>query len=183
MIRYLAPSILPETGDLYTVQYPLDESHCVTPQHVRFSEMSSSRGTATRRSNACWTCKLRRKKCDETQPRCAACASRKITCHGYNHERPEWMNEAASEKAELERIQRAVKENKRRQRRLLLQSQANARRDSSSLSTGCPPGDEPISFDDTPAPFSDAMTRSSVHTYALFRLLMSDWRQITCRGA
>jgi len=40
------------------------------------------------------------------------------------------MDSDVNEKAELERIQHAVKENKRRQRKLLLHTQAEARRGS-----------------------------------------------------
>ncbi|KAL1303076.1 hypothetical protein AAFC00_006520 [Neodothiora populina] len=85
--------------------------------------MSQMRGTASRRSNACWTCKLRRKKCDEDQPACTACVQRTITCHGYNPEKPSWMDGGQNQKAELDRIQHIVKENKRRQRRIQLQQQ------------------------------------------------------------
>ncbi|KAI9730862.1 MAG: hypothetical protein M1834_005580 [Cirrosporium novae-zelandiae] len=71
----------------------------------------------TRSSKGCWTCRLRRKKCDEGKPACLACQSRSIQCHGYDNKRPEWMDGASREQAELSRIQSAVKNNKRRHRR------------------------------------------------------------------
>lgn len=77
--------------------------------------MPSTRGTGTRRSNACWTCKLRRKKCDATKPACVACESRNITCHGYG-DQPGWMNGGESERNELTHIKEAVKLNKKRKR-------------------------------------------------------------------
>ncbi|KAF5647855.1 C6 zink-finger PRO1A [Fusarium tjaetaba] len=40
---------------------------------------------------ACWTCRLRRKKCDRTRPACRGCAHLSIDCH-YSSERPHWMD-------------------------------------------------------------------------------------------
>ncbi|RSL69378.1 hypothetical protein CEP53_002245 [Fusarium sp. AF-6] len=42
-------------------------------------------------SPACWTCRLRRKKCDRVRPICAACAGLDIDCH-YSAVKPEWMD-------------------------------------------------------------------------------------------
>ncbi|KAL7905935.1 fungal-specific transcription factor domain-containing protein [Trichoderma velutinum] len=42
-------------------------------------------------SLACWTCRLRRKKCDRTQPICQSCANLNIDCC-YSKERPDWMD-------------------------------------------------------------------------------------------
>ncbi|RSL95196.1 hypothetical protein CEP52_012171 [Fusarium oligoseptatum] len=42
-------------------------------------------------SPACWTCRLRRKKCDRVRPVCAACAGLDIDCH-YSAAKPEWMD-------------------------------------------------------------------------------------------
>lgn len=85
--------------------------------------MSAARGTGTRRSNACWTCKLRRKKCDAAKPACLACESRNITCHGYG-DWPEWMDGGPDERKELRCIQKAVKDNKKRNRQSLRQTPA-----------------------------------------------------------
>jgi hypothetical protein len=49
--------------------------------------------SATRRrtrTDACWTCKLRRKKCDEARPTCGDCDSLEIACT-YGP-KPPWMN-------------------------------------------------------------------------------------------
>ncbi|KAM5524035.1 Transcriptional regulatory protein pro1-like protein 2 [Fusarium oxysporum f. sp. phaseoli] len=40
---------------------------------------------------ACWTCRLRRKKCDRTRPACRGCSDLSIDCH-YSSERPDWMD-------------------------------------------------------------------------------------------
>ncbi|KAH6900423.1 fungal-specific transcription factor domain-containing protein [Thelonectria olida] len=61
------------------------------------------------RSNAgCWTCRLRRKKCDEQRPICEGCAALEITCY-YNEEKPEWMDGGPKQKAMAEKIKAQVK--------------------------------------------------------------------------
>ena len=78
--------------------------------------MSSSRRTSTRRkTECCWTCTLRRKKCDGEQPACLACKSRNITCHGFG-DRPEWLDSEDRKRVELNKIQDAVKINRKRRR-------------------------------------------------------------------
>jgi hypothetical protein len=68
-----------------------------------------------RSPNGCWTCKLRRKKCDERQPRCLACETLEIPCDGYGL-RPDWLD--GDERAQrLERIKIAVKNTTLRKRR------------------------------------------------------------------
>ncbi|KAK7229973.1 hypothetical protein V2G26_002143 [Clonostachys chloroleuca] len=44
-----------------------------------------------RSKDGCWTCRLRKKKCDELRPQCKTCASLSITCYGFGP-RPEWMD-------------------------------------------------------------------------------------------
>ncbi|QPC75257.1 hypothetical protein HYE68_006009 [Fusarium pseudograminearum] len=61
------------------------------------------------RSNAgCWTCRLRRKKCDEKRPVCDSCSALEITCY-FNDEKPEWMDGAEQQKAMAEKIKAQVK--------------------------------------------------------------------------
>lgn len=62
-----------------------------------------------RASNGCWTCRLRRKKCDELHPVCGTCATLHITCH-YSEERPEWMDGGVRQGEMAERVKREVKE-------------------------------------------------------------------------
>ena len=68
-----------------------------------------------RSRQACWTCRLRKKKCDETRPRCEACANLAITCHGYGP-RPDWMDGGDAEKRVAEDIKQTVKATARRRR-------------------------------------------------------------------
>jgi hypothetical protein len=65
-----------------------------------------------RTSNGCWTCRLRRKKCDENQPVCDTCAGLHITCY-YNKDKPEWMDGGVRQEEMAERLKREVKEHRR----------------------------------------------------------------------
>ena len=40
-------------------------------------------GMSTRSYHGCWTCKRRRRRCDNTQPSCQNCAERGVDCEGY----------------------------------------------------------------------------------------------------
>ena len=78
--------------------------------------MSSIRRTSTRhKTDCCWTCTLRRKKCDGEKPACFACKSRNITCHGFG-DRPEWLDSEDRKRVELKKIKDAVKLNRKRRR-------------------------------------------------------------------
>ena len=61
-----------------------------------------------RSSRGCWTCRLRRKKCDEARPACAVCAALEITCH-YSDEKPEWMDGGKREKEMADQLKAMVK--------------------------------------------------------------------------
>ncbi|KAH8906415.1 hypothetical protein BR93DRAFT_929040 [Coniochaeta sp. PMI_546] len=68
------------------------------------------RQSATKRSsNGCWTCRLRRKKCDEKQPVCDTCATLLITCHN-GQDKPEWMDGGPRQDEMAERLKREVKD-------------------------------------------------------------------------
>ncbi|KAL6895099.1 fungal-specific transcription factor domain-containing protein [Trichoderma evansii] len=60
-------------------------------------------------SLACWTCRLRRKRCDRTQPVCKSCASLSISCC-YSQERPEWMDGGEKQLAKTQAIKAQVKQ-------------------------------------------------------------------------
>ncbi|KAI6081638.1 fungal-specific transcription factor domain-containing protein [Hypoxylon rubiginosum] len=72
------------------------------------------RGTI-RSFNGCWTCRLRRKKCDERHPVCDTCAALHITCH-YGQDKPEWMDGGVRQEEMAERLKREVKETAHRRR-------------------------------------------------------------------
>ncbi|KAH8912745.1 hypothetical protein BR93DRAFT_922708 [Coniochaeta sp. PMI_546] len=46
--------------------------------------------SGSRTKTGCWTCRLRRKKCDENIPACSNCVSRNLSCYGYG-QKPAWM--------------------------------------------------------------------------------------------
>ncbi|KAH8690753.1 fungal-specific transcription factor domain-containing protein [Talaromyces proteolyticus] len=64
---------------------------------------------STRSSNGCWTCRLRRKKCDENYPVCETCTALHITCH-YSQDKPEWMDGGSKQEEMAMRLKRQVKE-------------------------------------------------------------------------
>ena len=73
-----------------------------------------------RSSEGCWTCRLRRKKCDEARPLCNACATLEIDCL-YDEQKPEWMDGGEKQKARVEWLKLEVKRKatQRRERRYL----------------------------------------------------------------
>lgn len=76
----------------------------------------SSKVVDGRSTGGCWTCRLRKKKCDETHPMCTVCCSLDIPCYGYGL-RPNWMNGGPQEKLALEEIKRLVNLSVRRRLR------------------------------------------------------------------
>jgi hypothetical protein len=80
---------------------------------------------ALRSKHGCWTCKLRRKKCDETRPHCSTCESLFITCYGFGP-RPEWMDNGDKEKAVRHSLKETVKSTSRRKDPLQLPKQGGS---------------------------------------------------------
>ncbi|KAI0438316.1 fungal-specific transcription factor domain-containing protein [Xylaria telfairii] len=65
--------------------------------------------TTHRSSNGCWTCRLRRKKCDEQHPVCAGCDALNLTCY-YGQEKPSWMDGGEEQDKMAALLKRKVKE-------------------------------------------------------------------------
>lgn len=59
---------------------------------------------AQRSKTGCWTCRLRRKKCNEGGPPCANCESRGVFCHGYGP-KPPWKDRGEKEKEQAGKLQ------------------------------------------------------------------------------
>jgi hypothetical protein len=70
-----------------------------------------------RSKGGCWTCKLRKKKCDEVHPSCTLCLSLGIDCHGYGS-KPSWMDGGSAEREKLECWRQKVKELTNQKRKL-----------------------------------------------------------------
>jgi C6 transcription factor Pro1 len=62
-----------------------------------------------RSRGACWTCRLRRKKCDEHAPACSACTSLAIPCYGYDP-KPAWADGGARQKAKTYELRIIIRE-------------------------------------------------------------------------
>jgi hypothetical protein len=72
--------------------------------------------TFNARSNSgCWTCRLRKKKCDEDHPACSACHSLSLPCHGYGP-RPDWMDGGSEEHKMAANFRGIVKVSNRQKR-------------------------------------------------------------------
>lgn len=79
--------------------------------------------TETRSRHGCWTCRLRKKKCDEQHPDCARCLSVSLNCLGYET-KPPWMDGSDSERSHAKIIKSQVAEALRKRR--LLQRASSA---------------------------------------------------------
>jgi len=66
-----------------------------------------------RNKHGCWTCRLRKKKCDESRPCCSTCESLSITCYGFG-QKPDWMDNGEEERAVLDSFKQIVKHTSRR---------------------------------------------------------------------
>jgi Fungal Zn(2)-Cys(6) binuclear cluster domain len=72
--------------------------------------------SGSRNANGCWTCRLRKKKCDELHPTCLSCSSRSIPCYGYGA-KPVWADGAELEAQMVRDIKRAAESIYRARRR------------------------------------------------------------------
>lgn len=61
-----------------------------------------------RSKGACWTCRLRRKKCDEGQPICSTCTTLSVDCYGYDP-KPAWADGGILQKEKAEELRCAIK--------------------------------------------------------------------------
>lgn len=60
-------------------------------------------------SKTCWTCRIRKKRCDRKQPACSACCSLDITCYDGNS-RPSWINNDRERDEFADQIKAQVRE-------------------------------------------------------------------------
>ncbi|KAK0121410.1 hypothetical protein ONS95_009704 [Cadophora gregata] len=72
-----------------------------------------------RSKGACWTCRLRRKKCDERSPVCVACTAHSLPCYGYD--KPDWADGASKQKAKADELRLMIREVASARRQLLKQ--------------------------------------------------------------
>jgi Fungal Zn(2)-Cys(6) binuclear cluster domain len=55
----------------------------------------ASTGSIKRSRSGCWTCRARKRKCDERKPTCMQCTEKNLHCSGYSR-RLIWINGIAS---------------------------------------------------------------------------------------
>lgn len=121
--------------------------------------------TKIRSTQGCWTCRLRRKKCDETRPTCQGCTVLEITCH-FGDSRPEWMDGGQRQKEMALELKRQVRirANQRRERKYLqsFEVAASALDDFELASQQQQPQHEEAP-DPSPVPVSDSSDSSDHH--------------------
>jgi hypothetical protein len=125
-----------------------------------------------RSSTGCWTCRLRKKKCQEERPDCSTCDALQITCHGYSEKKPGWMDGGRSEKAEAERIKRTIKLNNRQKRKAASKPLSSGDRDSTRFSR----------YEATSPQISNAETTSFTSTSRKDPEPKSEQRRSLCLG-
>ncbi|KAM5346152.1 hypothetical protein ACJ41O_009157 [Fusarium nematophilum] len=69
----------------------------------------------TKTNAACWTCRLRHKKCDEVLPTCLNCDALEISCL-YSDDKPEWMDSGRLQRERAQRVKVQVKRNAKQRR-------------------------------------------------------------------
>jgi hypothetical protein len=94
---------------------------------------------ACRSHNGCWTCRLRRKKCDEHRPACSICSSLELDCHGYGP-KPGWMDGGVLEREQAHKFKHILaqtKSNRRRERLLCSPPHLESQGDSQLAREAC----------------------------------------------
>ncbi|KAA8917573.1 hypothetical protein TRICI_000266 [Trichomonascus ciferrii] len=81
-------------------------------QKKSYSSKYTRHATLPRSKNGCWTCRCRRKKCDETKPSCRTCINLGVPCAGYSEERPEFMVDPKASLEYRSEISRIIREQK-----------------------------------------------------------------------
>ncbi|EEU41263.1 uncharacterized protein NECHADRAFT_83501 [Fusarium vanettenii 77-13-4] len=104
-------------------------------------------------SPACWTCRLRRKKCDRIRPVCAACAGLDIDCH-YSAVKPEWMDGGQKQHDMAKAIKAQVRQG------------SSSRRDKEFSVQVLPLGESSTSLQPPPSHDSPASTGSAAPVHA-----------------
>ncbi|KAI9931221.1 hypothetical protein ASPWEDRAFT_233568 [Aspergillus wentii DTO 134E9] len=75
---------------------------------------TTEKGKLHKRSRSgCFTCRLRRKKCDEAHPSCGACSNLCVKCE---YKRPSWWGNADQRRIQKERIKNKIKQTKMNER-------------------------------------------------------------------
>ncbi|KAI1310105.1 fungal-specific transcription factor domain-containing protein [Xylaria venustula] len=135
-----------------------------------------------RSQTGCWTCKLRRKKCDENQPVCRTCECLRIPCEGYGP-KPIWMDRGPLEKETAERVKIAVAQNgqkgaRSRYKAASISSLSRDRTQDETVRDNEPQKD--ISIHTTPLPQGSDQSLTPIEN--LFTADNVDWQGISLQG-
>lgn len=76
-------------------KFPAMPSAQDSPKQQEQPQQPPRKPKTTRSRNGCWTCRSRKKKCDETRPECMQCLNKGLKCEGYEA-RLKWGNGVAS---------------------------------------------------------------------------------------
>ena len=89
----------------------------VTAHHgsLTLIRLPNTMAIQSRSQTGCWTCRLRKKKCDEMKPICSTCMSLRLECY-TNTEKPDWMDHGTKQRAQLANFKLQVAEVTRRRR-------------------------------------------------------------------
>ncbi|KAG1739188.1 fungal-specific transcription factor domain-containing protein [Suillus paluster] len=89
-----SPSLIPTPLWPSKTSDEIDSHSARSRQTPNRMPVDLSRGVSTGRGG-CWTCRLRRKKCDEQREgnSCHTCKRLRIDCLGWGNKRPEWMRD------------------------------------------------------------------------------------------
>lgn len=79
--------------------------------------VARSHAAEQRTASGCWTCRLRRLKCDEGTDICCQCSRHGIPCDGYGRDKPEWKDGGIREAKQLEKIKNLISLKRKRDRR------------------------------------------------------------------
>lgn len=90
-----------------------------------------------RSNTGCWTCRLRRKKCDEKGMPCLSCSSLRLLCYGYGP-RPDWFDGGQQEKAQAAAFKAIVRRTSLAKRRDRWQENSLANVEKCTLGPGSP---------------------------------------------
>ncbi|KAK4948580.1 hypothetical protein LTR10_012584 [Elasticomyces elasticus] len=114
-----------------------------------------------RKTTGCWSCRIRKKKCDDGRPSCSSCTLRGITCYGYGA-KPQWMDGGEVASRIMQDLKHQVKESYRRRRsrgpgRARLHTSSSQRDGHESNASSFMP-----SPSNAPATFASSLSPSSV---------------------
>jgi hypothetical protein len=93
--------------------YCLHIAHSKTKSYSTQTCLQPSMASQLRNKQGCWTCRLRKKKCDEHHPQCTTCQALSIPCYGYGP-KPDCMDGGTQEKLVLQSLKDVVKKTSRR---------------------------------------------------------------------